>query len=85
MAAPLADCDRYLDTGDVDLGREFVGYRQAALNLSDAELVEPLSDLRAVLAPRLDLPPAPGRRRRAMTTILMPADRRPARPVDGVE
>ncbi len=46
VAALLADYDRYLDTGDVDLGRDLVGYRQAALNLSDAELVDLLSDLR---------------------------------------
>ncbi len=85
IAALLADYDRYLDTGDVDLGRDLVGYRQAALHLSDAELVELLSDLRGVLAPRLALPPAPGRRRHALTTILMPADRQAATPAESVE
>ncbi len=74
VAGLLGDFDRYLDRGDVDLGRDMVGYRQAVLNLSDDELAEMLDDLRDVLAPRLALPEAPGRRRRVFTTVLVPGE-----------
>ncbi len=68
----LADFDRYLDRGDVDLGRDLVGYRQVAMHLTDDELEALLRDLGAVLAPRLALPPDPERTRRILTTVLMP-------------
>jgi DNA-binding transcriptional ArsR family regulator len=74
VAGLLADFDRYLDRGDVDLGRDLVGYRQAVMNLSDEELIEMLQDLRTVLEPRLALPEAPGRRRRVLTTIVVPGE-----------
>lgn len=72
-AALLDDVDRYLTGGDVDLARDQVGYRQAALHLSDDELAELVAELREVLAARLRLPPAPGRRRRLFSTVLLPA------------
>ena len=72
VAALLADFDRYLDRGDVDLGRDLVGYRQVALNLTDAEVAELTEELRAVVAPRLAHAPGDGRVRRVLTTILMP-------------
>ena len=75
VAGLLAHFDRYLDSGQVDLVRDGVGYRHYALHLSDPELRALLDDLGAVLLPRLALPPARGRRRRMLTTILMPADR----------
>lgn len=75
VAGLLGDFDRYLDTDDVDLGRDLVGYRQAALHLSDAEMRELLQDLAAVIRPRTELPPAPNRVRRMLTTVVMPADR----------
>lgn len=84
VAALLADYDRYLDSGEPpDLGRDLVGYRQAALYLTDDELVDLLTDLREVLAPRLAVPPGPGRRRRALTTIVMPTDPRSGAAPDG--
>jgi Helix-turn-helix domain len=73
VAGLLADFDRYLDRGDVDLGRDLGGYRQAALHLTDDELVELITELREVLARRRTLSPE-GRRRRLLTTILLPAD-----------
>ena len=72
VAGLLADYDRYLERGDVDLGRDLVGYRQAAVHLTDQEMRELLDDLRAVIRPRLQLPASQGRRRRLVTTILMP-------------
>ena len=74
VAGLLADFDRYLASGSPDLVRDGVGYRHYALHLSDAELRALLEELAAVLLPRLAFTPARGRRRRMLTTILMPAD-----------
>lgn len=75
-AGLLADFDRYLDSGEVDLGRDLVGYRQVGMYLSDDELRDLLSDLAKVLGPRLTHQPGPGRRRRVLSTVLMPAEKR---------
>ena len=72
VAGLLGGFDRYLEGGDVDLGRDLVGYRQAAMNLTDEETRELLADLAAVLRPRLEQAPAPGRVRRMLTTVLLP-------------
>lgn len=88
----LADFDRYLaaagpepgaqpgaepGAAGVDLARDMVGYRQAALYLTDEELADLLADLRAVLEPRLALRPGGDRVRRLLTTVLMPAPEGP--------
>jgi hypothetical protein len=73
VARLLGDFDHYLDRGDVDPGRDRVGYRQAALHLTDDELDELVADLRAVITPRMALPPE-GRVRRLLTTVLLPVD-----------
>ena len=72
VATLLGDFDRYLARGSVDLGADLVGYRQAALNLSDEETREFLTDLSAVFGKWLDLPVAPGRTRRLVTSMIMP-------------
>lgn len=72
VAGLLVDFDRYLAAGDVDLGRDLAGYRQVALHLSDEETMALLADLGRVLQARLDHAPAPGRRRRVLTTVLLP-------------
>lgn len=69
----LGEFGSYLATGDVDLDRDGVGYRAHAMHLSDDELAELVADLRAVLLPRLAQQPAPGRRRRLFSTVLLPA------------
>ena len=74
VAGLLADFERYVGHGDVDLCRDLVGYRTAAMYLTDEELLSLVTDLRAVLAPRLEHGPAPGRRRRLLTTITLPAE-----------
>ena len=68
----LADFDRYLDRGEVDMAKDLVGVTQNAMNLTDEELAEVIDELRAVLQPRIALPPAPGRIRRLLTTVLLP-------------
>ncbi len=72
LAGLLDDFGRYLATGDHDLVADGVGYRQVALELSDQELAELAGRLNAALAPVLANPPGPGRRRRMLTTVLVP-------------
>jgi hypothetical protein len=74
VAGLLADFDRYLARPDVDLGRDGVGYRQAALWLDDDEFAGLLADLRAAIGARLDQGPGGSRRRRLVSTVLLPAD-----------
>lgn len=75
IAGVLADYDAYLDRGDIDLLRDRVGYRQHALWLTDDEMDELLAKHRETLAPYVEREPAPGRVRRLLSTILMPAVR----------
>lgn len=70
----VASFDTYLATPAPDLARDVVGYRQAALRLTDEEAYELVAELREVVGRRLDLPPAPGRRRRVLATVLMPTE-----------
>jgi Helix-turn-helix domain len=72
MAGLLGDFDRYLARGDIDPERDGVGYRLAGLWLDDAEFTELLRELTRVLQSRLANPPAPGRKRRILGTILLP-------------
>ena len=74
MTGRLADFERYLSRGEVDLLRDRVGYRMNAMYLSDEETDELIEELRRVLLPRVENKPGPGRRRRTFSTILMPAD-----------
>jgi DNA-binding transcriptional ArsR family regulator len=74
VAGLLGDFDRYLDRGDVDLVRDGVSYSIAALWLDDAEYAELMRELGAVLGPRYANRPGPGRRRRILGSVLLPAD-----------
>ena len=68
----LADFDRYLDRGDVNMARDLAGFRQNAMYLSDEELSDVVDELREVLQPRIAFRPAPGRTRRLLATVLLP-------------
>lgn len=86
VASLLGEFARYLhrDQRDtIDLAADGVGYRQVALYLSDEELVRMAAALNAALLPLLTNAPAPGRRRRILTTILMPAPEPPDAEVAG--
>lgn len=74
VAGLLGDFDRYLARGDIDLLRDGVSYRLAGLWLDDAEYAAMMRELNAVLQSRLANPPAPGRRRRLLGSVLLPAD-----------
>jgi hypothetical protein len=76
VAGLLGDFDRYLDRGDVDFVRDGVSYSVAAAWLDDAEFAELLRDIAALLAPRYAIKPGPGRRRRILASVLMPAEER---------
>ncbi len=72
----LGDFDRYLRrAGDrPDLLRDRVGYRQAAVWVTDEEFDAMIAELAAVLRARLDNRPAAGRRRRLISTVNVPGD-----------
>jgi hypothetical protein len=74
VAGLLAEFDRYLDRPERNFARDGVSYRQIGLWLDDGELTELLTDLRAVLLARAGNQPGSGRRRRMLTTVLLPGD-----------
>jgi hypothetical protein len=74
VGALLADFGRWLDRGDVDAGRDGVGYSQAALWLDDEEFAEFLADVRAIVGRWSDNQPGGRRRRRLISTVLLPGD-----------
>jgi DNA-binding transcriptional ArsR family regulator len=74
VASLVADFGRYLHAGDPDLLADGVGYRQVPLELSDQELAELAGRLNAALAPVLHNAPSPERRRRLLTTVVVPTD-----------
>ena len=76
-AGLLADFDRYLALGPVDLVRDGVGYRMGALWLSEAELTELIQDLALVIQPRMANTPSPERRRRVVAGVVLPTTAAP--------
>jgi DNA-binding transcriptional ArsR family regulator len=73
VAGLLGDFDRYLASRPAHPVSDGVGYRVAAMWLTDAELVVYLRDLAAISQPRLAHAPGEHRRRRMLYTILLPA------------
>lgn len=71
-ATVLGDVARYLGAGRVDFAADGAGYRQVGLELTDAELAELAGRINAAIAPVLANRPAPGRRRRVLSTVLVP-------------
>jgi hypothetical protein len=69
----LGDFDRYIATEPEHPGKDGAGYRVAAMWLTDSELADYLRELAAISQPRLANAPGPGRRRRMLYTILLPA------------
>jgi hypothetical protein len=72
-AGLLADFDRYLRSGTPDPVRDGADYRVAGMWLTDADLIDFLRDLATIAQPRLANAPGPGRRRRLLYTVLLPA------------
>jgi DNA-binding transcriptional ArsR family regulator len=67
----IGDHARYLDHNKRGHYTD-AGYQQHRLFLSDEEFVQFLQELNAALLPWLKKEPAPGRRQRLLTTILIP-------------
>ena len=78
-AVLMADVDRYVtraaaDGATPDLARDRVGYRQAAVWVTDEEFDQMVAELGAVVRARMANRPEGGRRRRLVTTVHLPAD-----------
>jgi hypothetical protein len=78
-AALMADFDRYVtgaapDGGSPDLAADRVGYRQAAVWVTDEEFDAMAADLAEVVNARTVNRPDGARRRRLVTTVHLPAD-----------
>lgn len=67
----------YLNDGEADFAADGVGYRQVPLWLTDEEFAGIAAALREAIRPALDNAPTPERRRRLVTTIVMPDVRAP--------
>lgn len=76
----VADYAGYLENSEIDLVADRVGYRQVPLWLSDEEFDDMLEEMQAAVGTRLSNEPGPGRRRRLLTTIVMPDNRAPVDP-----
>lgn len=74
LAGLIADFDRYPARGDIDPVRDGAGYNMAGMWLDDGELIALGRELTAVLQPRLANAPKPGRKRRLLATVFLPAD-----------
>lgn len=77
VAGLVGDLDRYLARGDVDPIRDGADFRLAGLWLDDAEFAELVRELLRVLQPAAAKPPAPGRKRRILATVLLPGEEAP--------
>ncbi|WP_344422992.1 helix-turn-helix domain-containing protein [Amycolatopsis minnesotensis] len=75
VAGLLGEFDRYLARDGFDVVRDEVGYGLAGMWLDDAEAAELRRELTRVLQPRLANPPAPGRTRRVLATVVLPGEK----------
>lgn len=74
VAVLLGEFSRYLDsTEKPDFVADGVTYSKLLLNVSDEEFMQVAQKLDEVLEPVLHNQPADGRKRRMLTTILLPA------------
>jgi DNA-binding transcriptional ArsR family regulator len=78
----LGDFARYLRRGEPDLEADGAGYRQFSLYLSDDELRELVAELNDVFTRAMARGPAPGRTRRVISRVILPA---PGEPDAGAE
>ena len=71
-ASLLGQFTAYLRQEGADPVKDGVSFRTGALHLSDAELAQLSADLQAALAPYRSFGPSPERRRRLLSSVLMP-------------
>ncbi len=71
----LADFAAYLESEDRDLVADRVGYRQVPLWLSDEEFDRLVAEMAKAVQERVGNEPSPSRRRRLLSTVVIPDDR----------
>jgi DNA-binding transcriptional ArsR family regulator len=64
--------EEFLDSGSYDMLHDGVGYRQAALHLTDEELSSFAQELNGVVSKYMANPPGDGRKERLFSTIYIP-------------
>lgn len=74
MATLMAEFNAYLDQPGADPTADLVGYRQHGIWLSQAELEELITAMRAAIVPRMAATAAEGRRRYLLSPILFPVE-----------
>jgi len=72
VAGLLQSFDRYLDGPAPDLKRDGAGYRQTGLWLDDDELAGLVAKIQGAVADAAAKGPGEGRRRRILSTVLIP-------------
>ncbi len=70
----MSDFNDYLQRETIDFVADGVGYRTVSLYLDDHEFLELVARLQECIAAYKDNRPAPGRRRRLLSTVVMPAE-----------
>lgn len=75
-AALVGEFGRYLRRcrGRVDVVADGIGYRERVLHLRDEEYADFVDRLRALIEEAAAVEPAPGRRKRLITTVLFPLE-----------
>ncbi len=74
VAGLLGDYARYLERSKINMATDGVGYQQLPFYLTDEELASLSRDINAAILPYVQNEPAPGRKLRVLTTIMIPAD-----------
>jgi DNA-binding transcriptional ArsR family regulator len=78
VAILLGEFSQYLESKDKpDLVADGVAYTKVAINLSDEEFMTMAKQMNEAVVPTLKNQPAPGRKRRLFTTIILPAPDEP--------
>lgn len=72
LMALLGDFEGYLKGEDIDLRRDGITFRSAALYMNDEEYIEFLKDIRKAIDKVIDNGPTEDRRLRKVSTISMP-------------
>jgi DNA-binding transcriptional ArsR family regulator len=78
LAGLIGSFARYLSRKEIDLERDMVGFRIVPLTLTDAELRTLLDRMDQLLIEASGKGPAPGRKPRTLTRIVLPDDASPA-------
>lgn len=72
VSSLIHDFSQYLEQPDIDMAQDGVGYRQCSLYLSDDEFEEVIAPFQKALQKAMEHGPAPGRRRRTISLVIIP-------------